>query len=269
LCRSINEGQSEACGVMPYMTPEVLRGDQYTKAADIYSFGILMNELMSEEFPHNNIPFDQFLAIDICNGLRPNISEDTPQLIADLIRKCWDAKIENRPTAKELFQTLAKWQVILLNEKDEEDNDEIITFDNFQDAMKFIGENIIVSGNDKDDDSDNKSDSNDEDSEDSYSEEIENIYKNAEYIDDDDDDDFDDSDFTGHVIEISNSITSQIKKCKKIREAKLKNSFSENNSNNIETTTSSQERCTSKSYSFDDLPEPVNLLSDSFDSMRI
>ena len=30
-------------GVLPYMAPEVLRGYQYTKAADIYSFGILMN----------------------------------------------------------------------------------------------------------------------------------------------------------------------------------------------------------------------------------
>ncbi|CAB4414523.1 unnamed protein product [Rhizophagus irregularis] len=41
-------------GVLPYMAPEVLRGHQYTKAADIYSFGIIMNELLSEEIPYVN-----------------------------------------------------------------------------------------------------------------------------------------------------------------------------------------------------------------------
>ena len=43
-------------GVLPYMAPEVLRGYQYTKASDIYSFGIMMNEYISEETPYNNIP---------------------------------------------------------------------------------------------------------------------------------------------------------------------------------------------------------------------
>ena len=69
-----------------------------------------MNEFMSEEIPYNDIPHDQMLTVKICNGLRPNISEDTPKLIADLIRKCWDAKPENRPTAKELHQIFKAWE---------------------------------------------------------------------------------------------------------------------------------------------------------------
>ncbi|EXX77192.1 Cdc15p [Rhizophagus irregularis DAOM 197198w] len=97
------------CGVLPYMAPEVIRGHQYTQAADIYSFGIIMNELLSEEIPYNDIPHDEFLAIKICKGQRPEISKDAPKLLADLITRCWDAKIENRPTAKELYQTLLKW----------------------------------------------------------------------------------------------------------------------------------------------------------------
>src|SRR5271163_70422 len=92
------------------MAPEVLRGHQYTKASDIYSFGIVINEYMSEETPYNNIPHDHILSVKICQGLRPKISEDTPKLLADLIMKCWDAKSDNRPTAKELYQTLKKWK---------------------------------------------------------------------------------------------------------------------------------------------------------------
>src|SRR4051794_3307336 len=96
-------------GVLPYMAPEVLRGYQYTKAADIYSFGIVMYEFMSEETPYSDISHDHILAVKICKGLRPEISEDTPKLLADLIMKCWDDKAENRPTAYELYQIFYKW----------------------------------------------------------------------------------------------------------------------------------------------------------------
>ncbi|RIA94423.1 kinase-like domain-containing protein, partial [Glomus cerebriforme] len=33
-------------GVLPYIAPEILRGQNYTKAADIYSFGIIMYEVI-------------------------------------------------------------------------------------------------------------------------------------------------------------------------------------------------------------------------------
>jgi serine/threonine protein kinase len=106
-----NKKQNEGIyGVLPYMAPEVLRGYQYTKASDIYSFGIIMNEYISEETPYNNIPHDHALAINICKGLRPNIFEYTLKSLVDLITKCWDAKVENRPTAKEIFQKLTNWK---------------------------------------------------------------------------------------------------------------------------------------------------------------
>ncbi|CAB4378827.1 unnamed protein product [Rhizophagus irregularis] len=68
-----------------------------------------MNEFMSEEITYNDISHDNNLAVKICKGFRPKISEDTPKLIADLIIKCWDAKAENRPTAKELRQIIFKY----------------------------------------------------------------------------------------------------------------------------------------------------------------
>ena len=115
MCKPANKNNEQLVkeegiyGVLPYMAPEVLRGYQYKKAADIYSFGIIMNEFISEETPYNDIPHDHVLAIKICKGLRPKISKDTPKLLADLIMKCWDAKAENRPSAKELYQILNKW----------------------------------------------------------------------------------------------------------------------------------------------------------------
>ena len=42
-----NTNNNNIYGVLPYMAPEILRGQNYTKAADIYSFGIIMYEVIS------------------------------------------------------------------------------------------------------------------------------------------------------------------------------------------------------------------------------
>ncbi len=121
LCRpEVNQSDGKVFGVLPYIAPEVLDLKPYTKASDIYSFGIVMNEYLSGETPYNDIAHDLSLAIGICQGIRPVISKDTPKLLADLIIKCWDSDPEDRPTAKELYQILNK-----LNYEKNEKNSEI------------------------------------------------------------------------------------------------------------------------------------------------
>ena len=79
-----------------------------------------MNEYLSEEIPYNESSFDEhILAINICKGFRPKISKDTPKLLASLIMKCWDAKTENRPNCKELYQLLCVWNKEKWNEDSE------------------------------------------------------------------------------------------------------------------------------------------------------
>ena len=67
----------KACYVLPYIAPEVLCGKPYTKAADIYSFGIIMWEMTSGVLAFHNIPHDLNLSLDICKGIRPEIIEGT------------------------------------------------------------------------------------------------------------------------------------------------------------------------------------------------
>ncbi|CAI2189751.1 16555_t:CDS:2, partial [Funneliformis geosporum] len=113
MCQPVNQPSIKEgiYGVLPYIDPEVLRGHQYTKSSDIYSLGIIMNEYFSEELPYANKSHDIYLAIEICGGQRPKISEDTPKPLANLIKRCWDPRVENRPTAKQLYQTLHKLDI--------------------------------------------------------------------------------------------------------------------------------------------------------------
>src|SRR5687768_16853268 len=56
LCRPVNEQDDEKkiFGVLPYIAPEVLKGKKYTQAADIYSFGIIVCEILSDLPPYHN-----------------------------------------------------------------------------------------------------------------------------------------------------------------------------------------------------------------------
>ncbi|RHZ79998.1 hypothetical protein Glove_139g313 [Diversispora epigaea] len=105
-----NPEKKNIFGVLPYIAPEVLSGDEeYTKAADVYSFGIIAYEMITGFPPYPDIPHDEDLAIKICNGLRPKIPFHTPKLITRVIMRCWDARVTHRPTFKELSDELDKY----------------------------------------------------------------------------------------------------------------------------------------------------------------
>ncbi|RHZ85180.1 hypothetical protein Glove_71g105 [Diversispora epigaea] len=105
-----NPEKKNIVGVLPYIAPEVLSGDEdYTKAADVYSFGIIAYEMITGFPPYPDIPHDEDLAIKICNGLRPKIPFHTPKLITQVIMRCWDARVTHRPTFEELREELGKY----------------------------------------------------------------------------------------------------------------------------------------------------------------
>ncbi|POG82136.1 kinase-like domain-containing protein, partial [Rhizophagus irregularis DAOM 181602=DAOM 197198] len=105
--------KNKVYGVLPYIAPEVLRGQNYTKASDIYSFGIIMYELISGLPPYHDLSHDKNLAIKICLGLRQRFHIKVPQLIVHLIKRCLDANPLNRPSVSEIYNIVRSWIVVL------------------------------------------------------------------------------------------------------------------------------------------------------------
>ncbi|POG78636.1 kinase-like domain-containing protein [Rhizophagus irregularis DAOM 181602=DAOM 197198] len=106
--KSSQYSNKKICGVLPYVAPEVLRGKKYTQASDIYGFGIIIYEICTGLPPYHDIAHDEFLAIKICNGLRPKSNYKIPQLIFNIINQCWDADPLKRPKADELRNLFAR-----------------------------------------------------------------------------------------------------------------------------------------------------------------
>jgi serine/threonine protein kinase len=112
LCRPANtellqSNDNKVYGVLPYVAPEVLRGKEYTQASDIYGFGIIAYEICTGLPPYHNVAHDEFLTIKICQGLRPNSTNyKIPQILFEIINKCWDANPLKRPKAVDLYNLL-------------------------------------------------------------------------------------------------------------------------------------------------------------------
>ncbi|RIA94418.1 kinase-like domain-containing protein [Glomus cerebriforme] len=128
LCGEVgNTDKRKIYGVMPYVAPEVLRGKPYTKAADIYSFGMIMYFVATGKQPFANCAHDHHLILNICDGIRPEINEpEAPKYYIDLMNRCWDSNLNNRPNVIEIIECISSFRYIYENNfamKDMENNE--------------------------------------------------------------------------------------------------------------------------------------------------
>ncbi|RHZ69650.1 hypothetical protein Glove_281g31 [Diversispora epigaea] len=101
-----NNKNNIICSSIPYIPPEVLRGNKFTMEGDTYSFGGIMYELVTAQRPFEDQAHDTYLMIDICNGVRPKVPEFMlnwiPEWYLDLMYRCWSDDPSKRPTSAEL-----------------------------------------------------------------------------------------------------------------------------------------------------------------------
>ncbi|GBC04921.1 hypothetical protein RclHR1_05950005 [Rhizophagus clarus] len=96
----------EIYGIIPYVAPELFQREKYTKESDIYSFGMIMWELMTGRRPFWDKSHDTDLIIEICDGLRPSIVTNAPEGYIELMKKCWLSDPKKRPKATEIYEKI-------------------------------------------------------------------------------------------------------------------------------------------------------------------
>src|SRR5256885_2676915 len=92
--------------------------------------------------PFSDCAHDQNLAIRICNGIRPEITEkEAPKCYIDLMKKCWDQNPDNRPNAKEIGDEIKSF-CNLKSKYDDKDTWKIV--EQFKDAYKYKKSNLLA-----------------------------------------------------------------------------------------------------------------------------
>merc|ERR1711879_1068121 len=76
------------CGTPCWTAPEIIKGDNYSEKADVYSFGIVMWEVLTRNVPYADQTF-MSVALEILDGKRPDVPSDCPPEFKQLMQRCW------------------------------------------------------------------------------------------------------------------------------------------------------------------------------------
>lgn len=74
------------CGTPSWTAPEIIRGEKYDEHADVYSFGIVMWEVVTRKLPFGGRNFMGVL-LDVLDGKRPQVPNDCPKDFAKLMKR--------------------------------------------------------------------------------------------------------------------------------------------------------------------------------------
>eukprot|EP00934_Nitzschia_sp_Nitz4_P008693 Nitzschia sp. Nitz4//scaffold293_size23253//10618//11971//NITZ4_008505-RA/size23253-augustus-gene-0.3-mRNA-1//1//CDS//3329546195//8683//frame0 len=100
---------TDHCGSPRYMAPEVALNRRYNEKCDVYSFAILMWEMMTLE-----IAFDgangRFLKLEVWRGqrVRPELKSSWKAPLQDMFTDAWNDDIDTRPSMGEINRILCE-----------------------------------------------------------------------------------------------------------------------------------------------------------------
>lgn len=89
-------------GSLPYMAPEVVKMETYDSKCDVFSFAILLWEILALKQCCKGYTPSQFVDRVVVNGQRFPIQRNWPPLTRCFIPEAWDANPKNRPDMKRI-----------------------------------------------------------------------------------------------------------------------------------------------------------------------
>jgi len=86
-------------GTYHWMAPEVFGSNSYDRKADVYSFSMILYEIICQTLPFGDLPARK-LGLLVVKGQRPNtemVPSDCPPVLSQMMLDCWAAEPTERP----------------------------------------------------------------------------------------------------------------------------------------------------------------------------
>ncbi|XP_059162133.1 LOW QUALITY PROTEIN: mitogen-activated protein kinase kinase kinase 13-like [Physella acuta] len=133
-------------GTVAWMAPEVIRSEMCSEKVDIWSYGVVLWELLTAEVPYTDVNSSAIIWGVGSNCLHLPVPSTCPEGFKLLMRQCWSAKPRNRPSFRQILMHLEIASSELLSYSREEFADSQSIWrteirENFQ-KMKAEGSNL-------------------------------------------------------------------------------------------------------------------------------
>ncbi|XP_058469274.1 mitogen-activated protein kinase kinase kinase 7 isoform X1 [Solea solea] len=95
-------------GSAAWMAPEVFEGNNYSEKCDVFSWGIILWEVITRRKPFDEIGGPAFRIMwAVHNGTRPPLIKNLPKPIESLMTRCWSKDPSQRPSMEEIVKMMS------------------------------------------------------------------------------------------------------------------------------------------------------------------
>lgn len=106
LAHKVNKDRGAAIGTVKWMAPEAIKKAEITLQSDMYSFGVVLWELITRQKPWKELPDVQVMWVVAELDERLSILDTFPEGVKEILEACWNSEPANRPSWKKVLTYL-------------------------------------------------------------------------------------------------------------------------------------------------------------------
>ncbi|KAG6768391.1 hypothetical protein NC652_019317 [Populus alba x Populus x berolinensis] len=103
-------------GTYRWMAPEMIKKKSYGRKVDVYSFGLILWEMVAGAIPYEDMTPIQAAFAVVNKNSRPVIPRDCPAAMGALIEQCWSLQPDKRPEFWQIVKVLEQFESSLAHD---------------------------------------------------------------------------------------------------------------------------------------------------------